>query len=645
MSVPIIELRAVGRRFDDTEALSSVDLQIFSGEFLAIVGPSGAGKSSLLNVLGLLDRPSSGVYLLDGQDVAEIPERQRDSLRGDAFGFVFQDSFVLPSESVMRNTALGLRIRGDDKATQATESAASLERLGIRRLGSNRAGELSGGERQRVAIARAIATSPRVLLADEPTGNLDSENSAAVVAYLRELCTGGTTVIVITHSHEVAAQADRTVVIRDGTITQTTDSDSAASLRDLATPPAVRPLTSSVPSGGAHRRRLLETLSDAVTSLAVAPRRSGLLLAAFVLSMGGLVAAVNIGATSSAQISQRLSAAALDEVVVLPEVSAIQSPHAELAHAAETISSLEATVGVGQRVELSGAGASTNRPLYGAPALQLDGPTIAVDASLLNLGGASVWPATALEQMDAEDGIVTAVLGADAAEELGVPIGRVGDQISVAGQEVTVVGHLRSAGRDPALSQAVLVSAADLVVPQDSTLKLVVRTLPGAPAVLSEVIPLALDTANPDSVRIETVADLRALQLGVDTDLALNLAVISGVVLVLTCLTTSVSILLSVSARTHEIALRRALGASRGQIQSLFVLEGATTGIIGGLCGVSVGLAATTLVCAMQGWTPQFVFATVWIGIAGGLLVGVVAALVPARSASRIEPAVALRAR
>ncbi|PPG30772.1 hypothetical protein C5E10_11590 [Pseudoclavibacter sp. RFBG4] len=645
MSVPIIELRAVGRRFDDTEALSSVDLQIFSGEFLAIVGPSGAGKSSLLNVLGLLDRPSSGVYLLDGQDVAEIPERQRDSLRGDTFGFVFQDSFVLPCESVMRNTALGLRIRGDDKATQATESAASLERLGIRRLGSKRAGELSGGERQRVAIARAIATSPRVLLADEPTGNLDSENSAAVVAYLRELSTGGTTVIVITHSHEVAAQADRTVVIRDGTITQTTDSDSAASLRDLATPPAVRPLTSSVPSGGAHRRRLLETLSDAVTSLAVAPRRSGLLLAAFVLSMGGLVAAVNIGATSSAQISQRLSAAALDEVVVLPEVSAIQSPHAELAHAAETISSLEATVGVGQRVELSGAGASTNRPLYGAPALQLDGPTIAVDASLLNLGGASVWPATALEQMDAEDGIVTAVLGADAAEELGVPIGRVGDQISVAGQEVTVVGHLRSAGRDPALSQAVLVSAADLVVPQDSTLKLVVRTLPGAPAVLSEVIPLALDTANPDSVRIETVADLRALQLGVDTDLALNLAVISGVVLVLTCLTTSVSILLSVSARTHEIALRRALGASRGQIQSLFVLEGATTGIIGGLCGVSVGLAATTLVCAMQGWTPQFVFATVWIGIAGGLLVGVVAALVPARRASRIEPAVALRAR
>ncbi|TDD65361.1 ABC transporter ATP-binding protein [Jiangella aurantiaca] len=198
------------------EAVRDVDLTIAPGEYLSIIGPSGSGKSTLLHLLGLLDRPSHGIYLLDGVDVGTLPERRRTRVRGERIGFVFQAFHLLPHRSVLENVELAmvyLRVPRKERTARAT---ATLERVGLGHRLDFDPITLSGGERQRVAIARALVAQPSLLLADEPTGNLDSGNAASVLDLFDELHADGLTLAVITHDDGVSARAQRRVRIVDG---------------------------------------------------------------------------------------------------------------------------------------------------------------------------------------------------------------------------------------------------------------------------------------------------------------------------------------------------------------------------------------------------------------------------------------------
>ena len=202
----------------ETTALDRIDLQIEAGEYLAITGPSGCGKSTLLGILGLLDAPSSGEYWFDGQNVAGWSERQLNTLRRGRIGFVFQSFNLIDDLSVADNIALALEY-GDLPARERRARVAEvMERLGLTHRASHRPSQLSGGQQQRVAIARAIAARPALLLADEPTGNLDSAHGAEVMRILRELNAEGTTLVMVTHSPEHAAQASRTLRLLDGRV-------------------------------------------------------------------------------------------------------------------------------------------------------------------------------------------------------------------------------------------------------------------------------------------------------------------------------------------------------------------------------------------------------------------------------------------
>lgn len=216
---PIIELSGIGRRFGTDpplDALLGVDLEVRQGEWLAIAGPSGSGKSTLLNILGLLDAPTAGRYRLDGVDVADLHDSQRAGLRGRAIGFVFQSFHLIAHRSVLENVMISDVYRKGARRQRAERATTALAHVGL----SHRAGylptRLSGGERQRAAIARAIMGSPRVLLTDEPTGNLDSATSAAIMELFSELNRGGLTIVMITHDADVAQRADRQVRIVDG---------------------------------------------------------------------------------------------------------------------------------------------------------------------------------------------------------------------------------------------------------------------------------------------------------------------------------------------------------------------------------------------------------------------------------------------
>jgi putative ABC transport system ATP-binding protein len=215
----VIELAGVTKSYPGgVTALRAVDLAVEYGEMVAIVGPSGSGKSTMLHLIGTLDRPSSGSVTIAGHDVAALSDRQLSALRARRIGFVFQHFHLAPGRNAVANVADGLLYSGVPKRERERRAEAALIRVGLGDRLTHRPHELSGGERQRVAIARAVAGDPTVLLADEPTGNLDSASGSGVVQLLRELNDAGTTVLVITHDQEIAGRLPRQVPMRDGSV-------------------------------------------------------------------------------------------------------------------------------------------------------------------------------------------------------------------------------------------------------------------------------------------------------------------------------------------------------------------------------------------------------------------------------------------
>jgi putative ABC transport system ATP-binding protein len=220
----VLSLVGASRTYDagrPVEALMPTDLTVGDGDYLVVTGASGSGKSTLLNLIGLLDKPSGGSYRIDGVDVMALGEAARCAIRGQLFGFVFQAFHLLPTRSALENVELGMLYSGRSRRECETKARAALERVGLANRIDANPRSLSGGERQRVAIARAVACSPRVLLCDEPTGNLDNANTRNILELLDELHGDGLSVVLVTHDEMVAQRGDRRVVVTDGHVVET----------------------------------------------------------------------------------------------------------------------------------------------------------------------------------------------------------------------------------------------------------------------------------------------------------------------------------------------------------------------------------------------------------------------------------------
>lgn len=217
---------------NEVRALDHVDLNIDRNEFVAIIGHSGSGKSTLMNMLGCLDVPTSGTYILNGEDASRLTDDELSDIRNREIGFIFQGFNLIPNLTAVENVELPLIYRGVSRAKRRELSEAALQKVGLEKRIDHKPSEMSGGQQQRVAIARAIAQAPPVILADEPTGNLDSHSTKEIMQILKNLHAEGRTVILITHDNEIAEQADRVIQIRDGRIVRDTAREAVAELEE-----------------------------------------------------------------------------------------------------------------------------------------------------------------------------------------------------------------------------------------------------------------------------------------------------------------------------------------------------------------------------------------------------------------------------
>jgi putative ABC transport system ATP-binding protein len=218
----LIKLQDIGKRYvigsEEIFALRGVDLEIYKGEFVALMGPSGSGKSTLMNILGCLDTPTKGTYILNGTDVSNLNDNELAEIRNKEIGFVFQTFNLLPRSSSLENVALPLVYAGIAKEARTKRAIETLESVGLGNRMYHKPNELSGGQRQRVAVARALVNNPAIILADEPTGNLDTKTSIEIMGLIEEIHQKGNTIILVTHEEDIAKHAHRIVRMRDGAI-------------------------------------------------------------------------------------------------------------------------------------------------------------------------------------------------------------------------------------------------------------------------------------------------------------------------------------------------------------------------------------------------------------------------------------------
>ncbi len=658
---PLIELRGVTKTYlvggGRLDALKGIDLTVEEGDFVAIMGPSGSGKSTLTHILGLLDRPTSGSYKLMGLDVSSLSEDEGAALRSRTIGFVFQMFNLLARTSARDNVALPMLYTGDPGREQ--RCATVLAEVGLSDRMDHAPSQLSGGQQQRVAIARALVNRPKIIIADEPTGNLASEQAEQILSKLSDLNNSGITVLMVTHEHDIAAYAQRVIRIKDGVVVS--DERNAAPrggagrnrgkagavTGGLASVPPLRPLSAE---------ELFEHVRSALRAIRANKLRSALSMLGILIGVTAVIAMLAIGKGAQKSVETQLSSLGSNLVMLFPmspstahgprssasafsrlameDVAAIRRAHSGVVRAAGEVSG---------NVQAVYGDKNTNTTLIGAE------PEYA-DIRNARAYYGRFFTAEENERMDR-----VALLAPTVATNLFGDADPVGRTINVNSVKFKVIGILPRKGsggfQDHDDKIVVPLKTAMKKVLGRQYLSMITIETSGqdqSAAVIEAVRALMrkshrLPDYKEDDFTLRNMAEIQAALAGTSRIFSLLLGIVAAISLVVGGIGIMNIMLVSVSERTREIGLRKAIGATRRAVLIQFLIEAVVMSTCGGLLGIALGTAIAFIMSSFAGWAAIVTAQSVVLAFVFSAGTGIVFGFWPARKASLLSPIEALR--
>ncbi len=643
---PLIELVDLSKTYRsgelDVEVLHGVSLKIYPGEFLAIMGASGSGKTTLMNMVGCLDRPTSGIYRFMGEDVSGFGHDELARLRREAFGFIFQSYNLIDTASALENVEVPAVYSGIPPAERDARARELLVSLGLGDRLAHRPGQLSGGQQQRVSIARALMNGGRIVLADEPTGALDSKSGVEVMALLQDLSRRGHTVILITHALDIAAQAKRVIEIRDGRIV----SDPGPQLSGAAPAPDIAQAQDG--GGASFLAGALEAPKTAVRALRANLNRTVLTLLGIVIGVASVIAMLAIGDGAKQVVLDRISAMGTNLLLIRPgqpnrrgvggTVASLVPEDADMI--AELPNVLAAVPELGASVTARFGNSDYQTQATGTSA---------------TFPEARNWPLSRgvfFSTADLKSYAAVVVLGQTVADNLfPKEVDPVGQYLVLNNVLFQVIGLMTVRGASPQ--------------GQDQDDMVLVPLTTGGLRLFGQRFLRTITVAVDDVAFIDETQDAVAALLNsrhraadfqirnmasileTATDTQNTLTVLLGSVAAISLLVGGIGVmnimLVSVTERTREIGIRQSLGATPGDIRTQFLTEAMILSLIGGLLGLLAGIGGAWLFGETGGMRTVVVPESLLLAFASAAAVGVFFGFIPANQAAKMDPIEALR--